>query len=83
MAEYRHCSGGKHDLAVIFERHDKTAPDAFNVVRWCANCGAIVVDDDVDGRTAPGGYMPMKFPRIALAHGVAVNPGASDGGCSE
>lgn len=36
------------------------------VVRWCINCGAVVVDIDVDGRIAPGLFMRMKFPKIAM-----------------
>lgn len=35
------------------------------VVRWCAGCGAIVVDEDVDGRVAPGAHTAMKFPVLA------------------
>lgn len=38
------------------------------VVRWCRNCGGIVVDVDVDGRTQPGGAMSMQFARIAQAY---------------
>lgn len=33
------------------------------VVRWCSNCGAVVIDEDYDGRTKPGGVMKMKFPK--------------------
>jgi hypothetical protein len=32
-----------------------------NVVRWCSDCGAVVVDLDYDGRTKPGGIMKMRF----------------------
>ena len=41
-------------------------PNSYNgdaVVRWCPLCGAIVIDVDFDGRTAPGRIMTMRFPR--------------------
>jgi hypothetical protein len=41
-------------------RHHKAGSDA--VVRWCFRCGAVVVDEDYDGRTNIGTYMPMLFP---------------------
>lgn len=64
---YQHCQGGKHDLSVITKRYDG-APGIERVVRWCRNCGAVVIDIDLDGRThQPGGGMPMIFPRIASA----------------
>lgn len=31
------------------------------VVRWCPECGAIVIDKESDGRTLPG---KMMFPKI-------------------
>lgn len=32
------------------------------VVRWCPNCGAVVIDFEVDERVSPGGVMKMRFP---------------------
>lgn len=37
--------------------------DHEEIVRWCPNCGAIVVDADVDGRTSPGRISKMRFPK--------------------
>lgn len=37
--------------------------DEAAVVRWCPQCGAVVVDTDFDGRTNPGAIMKMKFPQ--------------------
>ncbi len=51
------------ELEVIFT-HYKAASEA--VVRWCPNCGAVVVDEDYDGRTNAGAYMPMRFPSKAF-----------------
>lgn len=73
---YQHCNG-KHDLRDISSRRDGT-PGVVRLTRWCCNCGAIVIDVDVDGRTDPGAGMPMRFPRIAQAHVSGVN--ASHGG---
>lgn len=35
------------------------------VVRWCSHCGAVVVDEDYDGRTNPGAIRAMEFPALA------------------
>lgn len=35
------------------------------VVRWCKYCGAVVVDEDCDGRTNPGKIKEMQFPTLA------------------
>lgn len=63
---YQHCNG-KHDLVRITTQQGG-APGVTEVTRWCRNCGAIVVDVDVDGRTQPGGGLAMTFPRITQAH---------------
>lgn len=36
--------------------------DKQNVVRWCPDCGAVVVDSEFDGRIDPGRVMKMRFP---------------------
>ena len=57
------CKKGDHKLEDIFsvDWHDFTSTE----VRWCCECGAIVVDQDFDGRTNPGQVMKMKIPKIA------------------
>lgn len=35
------------------------------VVRWCPRCGAVVVDEDYEGRVIPGRVMKMRFPKLA------------------
>lgn len=52
------CDGKKHKLIEIL----RTGNDIETVVRWCKDCGAIVVDGELDGRVAPGRVMPMRFP---------------------
>jgi len=36
-------------------------------------CGAVVVDEDYDGRTNAGAYMPMRFPLINTSAGIAAS----------
>jgi hypothetical protein len=36
------------------------------VVKWCPNCGTIVIDLEVDGRIYPGKIMKMQFPKIII-----------------
>lgn len=64
---------GQHDLEVIFTEK-MAAPGEEFVVRWCIRCGAVSVDIDVDGRTSPGAYIPMKLPETEL-----VRQGVTDG----
>lgn len=54
------CTGPNHDLKEIF----RSGPldDIQSVVRWCSDCGAIVVDGELDGRVRPGAVLTMKFP---------------------
>lgn len=39
------------------------------VVMWCPNCGAVVIDVECDGRTAPGRIMKMLFPKLTWSQG--------------
>lgn len=55
------CKNGKHSLVAIFAVGPEMEQQ---VVRWCGNCGGVVVDTDVDSRTAPGDVMKMRFPLI-------------------
>jgi valyl-tRNA synthetase len=60
---FQPCRDGKHDLIVITSNY-ADGYGAEEVVRWCRNCGAVVVDRDIDNRTRIGYFMNMKFPRI-------------------
>lgn len=55
----------EHDLVKIASKPYQVT-DAVEVVRWCRDCGAVVIDVDYDGRTSPGAIMPMRFPQLAL-----------------
>ena len=54
------CHNGRHDLVEAFRA--STGFDTDHVVRWCCQCGAVVVDADHDNRTFPGRVMPMRLP---------------------
>jgi hypothetical protein len=56
------CDGHNHNLEVIYKAEPLAWPVA-HVVRWCRDCGAVVVDAEGDGRTYPGNVMEMKFPK--------------------
>lgn len=62
------CKNGIHELEVIY-REWKSDSECV-IVRWCNKCGAIVIDGEYDGRTAPGKYMKMKLPEVAIKLGV-------------
>ena len=59
------CRNGNHSLTVILE--DVGAASS-KVVRWCSYCGAVVVDEDYDGRTIPGRFAKMRFPAFVKEH---------------
>ena len=64
LAKPRRCTD-KHKLIVIFRGN--ISCDAESVIRWCTNCGGIVIDRDFDGRTSPGFIMKMMFPVLPYA----------------
>ncbi len=54
-----------HQLREVMSKPYSGAEDARQVVRWCENCGAVVIDVDTDGKTYPGEMLPMLFPMLA------------------
>lgn len=56
------CIRGLHPLIEITSID--MAYDCEKVIRWCPECGAIVVDMDCDGRTYPGHYRKMMIPKM-------------------
>jgi len=71
------CDGKNHPLIDIYNSGESYG--VTEVVRWCPDCGGIVVDADVDGRIAhlPGGIMKMRFPRL-LYKEAKRNNGSND-----
>lgn len=57
------CDGTNHPLKEIFRSGYRD--DVQSVVRWCPDCGSVVVDGEYDGRVRPGGVMKMQFPALA------------------
>ncbi len=53
------CDGRNHNLRTIMKTGQ---PEEQKVVRWCKDCGSVVVDMDVDGRTSAGYYVRMLSP---------------------
>lgn len=57
------CLQGLHPLKAIY-----TDSDGFvdRVIRWCPECGAVVIDTDVDGRVYPGNFMNMQLSNLYI-----------------
>lgn len=62
MDDFTKCKEGQHSLIRITSNDINSFET--EIVRWCTECGAIVVDMEVDNRTFPGKYMKMKIPTI-------------------
>lgn len=56
------CKKGMHPFTKILSI--PAGIDEEKVVRWCPECGAIVIDHDIDGRVMPGYYMKLRCPNI-------------------
>ena len=61
MTNKEGCKAGNHSLVEIYKIY--RGQDEVEVVRWCKECGSIVVDIDCDGRTYPGAIAKMKIPK--------------------
>ena len=56
--------GNRHSGPLRDIAHIPTGmPGEEEIIRWCPNCGAIVVDTECDGRLRPGEMLPMQFPK--------------------
>lgn len=61
------CRNGSHTLVEILRAPDG---DADKVARWCAFCGAVVVDLEFDNRVRVGGVSRMRFPEVIKPRGT-------------
>ena len=52
------CLQGLHPLKTIYVDSGSMVD---HVVRWCPECGSVVIDADCDGRTYPGKIRPMQL----------------------
>lgn len=61
------CKKGLHPFKVVanFKWGDEE-----KVVRWCPECGAVVVDMDYDNRTYAGYYNKLQYPNITKRYGL-------------
>lgn len=57
------CKNGKHNLIIVYSHQNNYGECP--TVRWCADCGGVVADVDIDGRTHPGYIRKMQFPKSA------------------
>jgi hypothetical protein len=58
---------GKHALQVIMVAPGDAVADMVKVTRWCPNCGAVVVDAEIDGQIYAGRIARMRFPAAKIA----------------
>lgn len=65
------CRDGNHDLVVLIRTGDEMDE---TVIRWCAECGAVVGDIEFDSRLQPGSIFPMRFPRALVESGLDTRP---------
>ena len=61
MTNKEDCKAGNHSLVEIYKIY--RGQDEVEVVRWCEECGSVVVDIDCDGRIYPGAIAKMKIPK--------------------
>ena len=64
------CDGERHNLVDLHSFYEAMGD---NVVRWCQDCGAVVIDRDYDNRTYPGYIMQMRFPRMTYPNQTKVD----------
>ncbi len=68
MCNFSKCRQGLHPFIVI--SRTIIGIDEEKVVRWCPECGAVVVDCDIDGRANPGYYKKLEYPNITKKYGL-------------
>lgn len=59
---YEKCKEGLHPLIEISRTSDGFTD---RVIRWCPDCGAVVIDMECDGRVYAGRYRKMTIPKIS------------------
>lgn len=57
------CDFVDHNLKEIWRQNGGDYSPSV-VVKWCVDCGAVVVDAEFDGGVYAGRYMEMQFPVI-------------------
>lgn len=67
MCDFSECKIGNHPFIRITSF---PVTSGEKVVRWCPECGAIVVDADYDNRTNAGYYRELQYPNITKRYGL-------------
>lgn len=68
MCNFSKCRNGLHPFIRILSV--TVGINEEKIVRWCPECGAIVVDHDIDDRTIPGYYKQLTYPNITKKYGL-------------
>ena len=68
QCNFNGCKNGLHPFKKIASF--PIGMDEEKVVRWCPECGAIVVDCDYDNRTYAGYYNKLQYPNITKKYGL-------------
>ncbi len=68
MCDFSKCREGLHPFRVISRTTIGIGEE--KVVRWCPECGTVVVDCDIDGRSNPGYYKKLEYPNITKKYGL-------------
>ncbi len=61
------CDGKNHPLIVLDKFDIDVCSEVVAAVRWCPECGGVVIDKEVDGRRM-GVFMSMRFPKVAYKY---------------
>ena len=68
MCDFSKCRDGIHKFVKVMSI--SVGFDEEKAVRWCYECGAIVIDHDIDGRIIPGHYSKLMYPNITKKYGL-------------
>lgn len=69
MSDFSKCKEGLHPFITI-SKVTTGILDEYKLVRWCPECGAIVVDGETDGRNMPGYYKKLTYPNLCREFGL-------------
>lgn len=70
MCNFESCKKGLHPFVKVASFFVDSYSGEAKVVRWCPECGAVVVDMDYDGRTSAGYYKKLQYPNITKQQGM-------------
>lgn len=68
MCNFDNCKKDLHPFEIIMTKPTHSNEEA--VVKWCPECGAIVVDLYCYGEKEPGHYKELEYPNITKKYGL-------------